>query len=87
VRPPPCSEIRRYRRAGLAASRQIAPVGAPARRVARAVRWLKDQFADLLRVESLVREARMSPSGFHQHFKTVAGPSPLQSQKWLHEAR
>jgi AraC-like DNA-binding protein len=31
----------------------------------------------------------MSLSGFHRHFKTVTGLSPLQYQKWLrlHEAR
>jgi AraC-like DNA-binding protein len=69
--------------------RQIAAAGAPGQRIARAVRWLKDHFADPLRVESLARQARMSLSGFHQHFKTVTSLSPLQYQKWLrlHEAR
>lgn len=69
--------------------RQIATAGAPAQRVARAVRWLRDHFADPLRVESLARQARMSLSGFHQHFKSVTGLSPLQYQKRLrlHEAR
>src|SRR5205814_6377002 len=69
--------------------RQIATAGAPGQRIARAVWWLKDHFADPLRVESLARQARMSLSGFHQHFKTITGLSPLQYQKWLrlHEAR
>jgi AraC-like DNA-binding protein len=69
--------------------RQVAAAGAPGQRIARAVRWLKDHFADPLRVESLAREARMSLSGFHQHIKAVTGLSPLQYQKWLrlHEAR
>ena len=69
--------------------RQVAAAGAPAQRIARAVRWLKDHFAAPLRVESLARQARMSLSGFHQHFKAVTGLSPLQYQKWLrlHEAR
>lgn len=69
--------------------RQVAAAGAPGERIARAVRWLKDHFVDPLRVESLAREARMSLSGFHQHFKAVTGLSPLQYQKWLrlHEAR
>jgi AraC-like DNA-binding protein len=62
---------------------QIAAAGAPAQRIARAVRRLKDHFADPLRVESLAREARMSLSGFHQHFKAVTGLSPLQYQKQL----
>ena len=63
--------------------RQIAAAGAPGERIARAVRRLKGHFADPLRVESLAREARMSLSGFHQHFKAVTGLSPLQYQKWL----
>lgn len=69
--------------------RQIATVGAPGERIARAVQSLKDHFTDPLRVESLARDARMSLSGFHQHFKTVTGLSPIQYQKWLrlHEAR
>ncbi len=69
--------------------RQIAAAGAPAHQIARAVRWLRDHFADELRVESLARQVRMSLSGFHQHFKSVTGLSPLQYQKQLrlHEAR
>ncbi len=63
--------------------RQIATTGAPARQIARAIRWLRDHFADPLRVEALARQARMSLSGFHQHFKTVTGLSPLQYQKRL----
>ncbi len=63
--------------------RQIAAAGAPAQRIARAIRWLRDHFADPLRVESLARQARMSLSGFHQHFKAVTGLSPLQYQKQL----
>jgi len=63
--------------------RQSAAAGAPAQRIARAVRWLRDHFADPLRVEALAREARMSLSGFHQHFKAVTGLSPLQYRQWL----
>jgi len=63
--------------------RQIAAAGVPAHRIARAVRWLRENFADPLRVESLAREARMSLSGFHQHFKAVTGLSPVQFQKQL----
>lgn len=69
--------------------RQIATTGAPARQIARAIRWLRDHFADPLRGEALARQARMSLSGFHHHFKAVTGLSPLQYQKRLrlHEAR
>src|SRR3954452_13253971 len=63
--------------------RQIASAGAPAHRIARAVRWLKDHFADPLRVEALARHVGMSPSAFHLHFKGVTALSPLQYQKRL----
>ena len=63
--------------------RQIASAGAPAQRIARAIRWLKDHFTDPLRVESLAKHARMSPSAFHLHFKGVTALSPLQYQKRL----
>jgi AraC-like DNA-binding protein len=62
--------------------RQMA-AGAPAQRIARAIRWLKDHFADELRVESLARHVGMSPSAFHLHFKAVTALSPLQYQKRL----
>jgi AraC-like DNA-binding protein len=63
--------------------RQIAAAGAPAQRIASAIRWLKDHFADSLRVESLAKHVRMSPSAFHLHFKGVTAMSPLQYQKRL----
>ncbi len=63
--------------------RQIALAGAPAQRIARAIRWLKDHFADPLRIESLAKQVRMSPSAFHLHFKGVTALSPLQYQKRL----
>ncbi len=63
--------------------RQIASAGAPAQRIALAIRWLKDHFADPLRVESLAKRVRMSPSAFHLHFKGVTAMSPLQYQKRL----
>jgi AraC-like DNA-binding protein len=63
--------------------RQIASAGAPAQRIALAIRWLKDHFGDPLRVESLARRVRMSPSAFHHHFKGVTAMSPLQYQKRL----
>jgi AraC-like DNA-binding protein len=63
--------------------RQIASAGAPAHRIARAIRWLKDHFADPLSIESLAGRVGMSPSAFHLHFKGVTALSPLQYQKRL----
>jgi AraC-like DNA-binding protein len=63
--------------------RQIAASGAPAQRIARAIRWLRDHFAEALSVEALARHVGMSPSAFHLHFKHVTALSPLQYQKRL----
>ena len=63
--------------------RQIASAGAPAHRIARAIRWLRDHFAEPLSVEALARRVGLSPSAFHLHFKGMTGTSPLQYQKQL----
>ena len=63
--------------------RQIAVAGAPAHRIARAVRWLRDHYAEPLRIEALARQVGLSPSAFHLHFKHVTALSPLQYQKRL----
>jgi AraC-like DNA-binding protein len=63
--------------------RQIAAAGAPAHRIARAVGWLKEHFAEPLGVESLARRVGLRPSAFYVHFKGVTGLSPLQYQKRL----
>jgi AraC-like DNA-binding protein len=62
---------------------QITAAGAPAHRIARAIRWLKDHFAEPLNVEALARRVGMSPSAFHLHFKGVTALSPLLYQKRL----
>ena len=61
--------------------RQIAAAGAPAQRIARAIRWLKDHFADPLSIEVLARHVWMSPSAFHLHFKSVTAMSARSSTR------
>src|SRR4029077_16945854 len=56
---------------------------APAQRITRALRWLRDHFAEPHRGELLARQAQMSLSGFHHHFKAVTALSPRQYQKRL----
>ncbi len=63
--------------------RQIVAAGGPAQRIARAIRWLIDHFADPLRIDSLAKRVGMSPSAFHLHFRHVTALSPLQYQKRL----
>lgn len=54
-----------------------------AQRVARAVLVLRADYARPLRVEELADVAGMSPSSFHQHFRSLTSLSPLQFQKHL----
>ena len=63
--------------------RQLARGQGHARRIARAIAWIKEHFAEPLRVEALAREVNMSVSSFHAHFKHVTAMSPLQYQKQL----
>jgi AraC-like DNA-binding protein len=51
--------------------------------IAKAVKRLRQDFDQPLRVESLARELGMSVSGLHHHFKAVTAMSPLQFQKQL----
>lgn len=63
--------------------RQIASVGAPAQRIAEAIRWLKRHLDEPLRIETLAKNVGMGSSALHLHFKTVTTMSPLQYQKQL----
>jgi AraC-like DNA-binding protein len=66
-----------------AAVRRIGWPGGHVERVSRAVAVLRARFAEPLPVESLAAIAGMSPSSFHQHFRSVTSLSPLQLQKQL----
>lgn len=63
--------------------RQIASAGAPAHRITRAIRWLRDNFTEPLRIEALGKHVGMSPSALHLHFKHMTALSPVQYQKRL----
>jgi AraC-like DNA-binding protein len=54
-----------------------------ARRIARAVAWLKAHYAEPLRIETLASHAGMSASSLHEHFKAVTAMTPVQYQKQL----
>ena len=53
------------------------------RRVAGAIAWIKEHFAEPLQIEALAKRVNMSPSALHGHFKAVAAMSPIQYQKRL----
>jgi AraC-like DNA-binding protein len=63
--------------------RQIARADHRLESVNRAISWLKRNYAEPFRIETIAREARMSASALHHHFKTVTAMSPLQYQKQL----
>jgi transcriptional regulator GlxA family with amidase domain len=53
------------------------------RRVAGAITWIKEHFAEPLQIEGLAKLANMSPSALHSHFRAVVAMSPIQYQKRL----
>ncbi|MDG4825263.1 AraC family transcriptional regulator [Asanoa sp. WMMD1127] len=57
--------------------------------IARAVRWIREHYAEPFRVDDLARLAGMSVSAFHRNFQSVTATSPIQFQKQirLQEAR
>lgn len=57
--------------------------------VARAVRWIRDNYREPFRVEDVARISGMSVSAFHRNFAAVTALSPIQFQKQirLQEAR
>jgi AraC-like DNA-binding protein len=52
-------------------------------RIAKAISWLRANFAQPMRVEALAELVHMSVSSFHEHFKSVTSMSPLHYQKVL----
>jgi AraC-like DNA-binding protein len=69
--------------------RQLASVGSQSYLVARAIEWLKANYASPLRIDDLAERVHMSASSLHHHFRQLTAMSPLQYQKWLrlNEAR
>ncbi|PZD73243.1 Regulatory protein PchR [Acaryochloris thomasi RCC1774] len=66
-----------------AAVRQIATSGSSMQRIAEVIERLKADLARPMQIENLARQAEMSASSFHHHFKAVTSMSPLQYQKQL----
>jgi len=63
--------------------RQIARGDSRLGQVRRAIAWIRDNFDQPLRVETLAEMAGMSAASFHRHFKAATAMSPLQYQKCL----
>ena len=56
--------------------RQIGLADSGLSHVSRAIRWIRGNYAEPMRIEDLARLAGMSPSAFHRHFRTVTAMSP-----------
>jgi AraC-like DNA-binding protein len=77
----------------------MGPSGGHLRRIARqdprrdkilaAIAWLREHYAEAIRIEDLAERAAMGVSTLHHHFNAITHMSPLQYQKHirLHEAR
>ena len=63
--------------------RAIATLGDQSQRTAKAIAWLRANYAKPLRVEELAEVARMGMSTLHHHFRALTAMSPLQYQKQL----
>jgi len=69
--------------------RAIATLGDQSHRTAKAIAWIRTNYAKPLRVEDLAQIAAMGVSTLHHHFRALTAMSPLQYQKHLrlHAAR
>lgn len=62
-------------------TRQIGLADSDLSYVSRAIGWIRDHYAEPMRIDDLARLSGMSTSAFHRHFRTVTAMSPLQFQK------
>ncbi len=63
--------------------RAIATLGDQSHRTAKAIAWVRANYAKPLRVEDLAKIAGMGVSTLHHHFRALTSMSPLQYQKQL----
>ncbi|MEV2192080.1 AraC family transcriptional regulator [Streptomyces phaeochromogenes] len=69
--------------------RQLGLADSSLSHIARAVRWIREHYAQPFRVEDVAQLSGMSVSAFYRNFQTVTAMSPIQFQKQirLQEAR
>jgi len=63
--------------------RAIGTLGDQSNRTAKAIAWMRANYAKPLRVEELAQIAGMGTSTLHHHFRALTAMSPLQYQKQL----
>ncbi len=69
--------------------RQVGLADSHLSQLGRAMRWMRDNYSEKVRIEDLARLSGMSVTSFHRQFRAVAFMSPLQYLKQirLQEAR
>jgi len=65
------------------ALRQIVSADSRLSQIRKAIAWIRQNYDQTLRIETLATEAGMSAASFHRHFKAATSMSPLQYQKTL----
>ncbi len=63
--------------------RQLLSQESTASRISKTIAFIRSNFRSNIAVTDLASESGMSPSAFHEHFKTVTSTTPLQYQKEL----
>ena len=63
--------------------RQIGLADGSLAHVSRAIRWLREHYAEPVLVEDLAEQAGMSSATFHRHFRAATSMTPIQFQKQL----
>ncbi len=63
--------------------RAIATLGEQSQRTAKAIAWIRANYAKPIRVEDVAEIAGMGVSTLHHHFRVLTAMSPLQYQKQL----
>ena len=63
--------------------RAIATLGDQSHRTAKAISWIKTNYAKPLRIDELAEVTGMAVSTLHHHFRALTGMSPLQYQKQI----
>jgi AraC-like DNA-binding protein len=61
--------------------RQIGLADSELSHVSRAIAWIRNNYAEPMRIDDLARLSGLSASAFHRHFRAVTAMSPLQFQK------
>jgi AraC-like DNA-binding protein len=61
--------------------RQIGLADSDLTQLSTAIGWIRDNYAEPVRIDDLARMCGMSVSAFHRHFRAVTAMSPLQFQK------